>query len=64
MNNIKEYREKELKNFVIGNILLVILLSETLELEMLKNDSTVITSLVNLFPFAIILLRILHILGK
>lgn len=54
MNNIKEYREKELKNFVIGNILLVILLSETLELEMLKNDSTVITSLVNLFPFAII----------
>lgn len=37
MKNIKDYREKELKNYVISNILLVILLSGTFNADIIKN---------------------------
>lgn len=53
MNNIKDYREKELKNYVIGNILLVILLSGIIDEETLKNlKLDDLSSLAALFPFA------------
>ena len=53
MNNIKDYREKELKNYVIGNILFVILLSGIIDEETLKNlKLDDLSSLAALFPFA------------
>lgn len=53
MNNIKDYREKELKNYVIGNILVVILLSGLIDEATLKNlKLDDLSSLAVLFPFA------------
>ena len=53
MNSIKDYREKELKNYVIGNILFVILLSGLIDEETFKNlKLDDLSSLAALFPFA------------
>ena len=52
MKNIKDYREKELKNYVIGNILLVALLSGIFNADIIKDLKIDISSIGALFPFA------------